>query len=127
MSRVTKRKRSPTFANSTERARKAWDDTPKPVGARVRLLVGKLAGHTGTIVRNQHVTRPAWDEDHHWVQLDKNGRQVLYAPRFVEVCSPGDSVVASSLVSSNSDWNETNDPAALNQHTLRKRPCRLVT
>ena len=66
---------------------RTWDDTPKPIGARVRLTTGKRVGEEGIVVRNQRVTRPAWDEDHHWVRLD-SGRMVLYAPRFLELVAP---------------------------------------
>jgi hypothetical protein len=61
-----------------------WDDRPKAKGARVRLTTGTRKGQVGTIERNQRVTRPGWDEDHHWVRLD-SGRLVLYAPRFLEL------------------------------------------
>jgi hypothetical protein len=65
-----------------------WDDTPKPIGARVRLATGKLAGAEGVVVKNQRVVRPAWDEEHHWVRLN-TGRMVLYAPRFLEIVREG--------------------------------------
>ena len=61
-----------------------WDDTVKPVGTRVRLTTGRYAGYVGTVERHQRVTRPAWDEMHHWVRLDA-GPMKLYAARFLEV------------------------------------------
>ena len=61
-----------------------WDDSVKPVGTRVRLMNGRYAGSIGTVVRHQRVTRPAWDEHHHWVRLDSGGMR-LYAARFLEV------------------------------------------
>jgi hypothetical protein len=73
--------------NRTPRPPGGWDDSPKPIGARVRLTTGRHAGEEGVIVRNQRVTRPAWDEEHHWIRLD-SGRMKLYAPRFLELVAP---------------------------------------
>ncbi len=67
----------------TPRPEAGWDDTVKEVGSRVRLMNGRYAGHVGTVVRHQRVTRPAWDELHHWVRLDA-GPMKLYAARFLE-------------------------------------------
>ena len=64
------------------------DDIVKPVGTRVRLTTGRYAGHAGVVERHQRVTRPAWDELHHWVRLD-DGPMRLYAARFLEVVPPG--------------------------------------
>ena len=68
-----------------------WDDTVKPVGTRVRLTTGRYAGRVGTVERLQRVTRPAWDELHHWVRLD-DGPMRLYAARFLSVVPSESSV-----------------------------------
>ncbi|MFM2152070.1 MAG: hypothetical protein RL199_505 [Pseudomonadota bacterium] len=60
----------------------------KPVGARVRLSTGRMAGAVGVVVRHQRVIRPAWDELHHWVRLE-SGAMKLYAARFLEVLTDG--------------------------------------
>jgi len=62
-----------------------WDDTVKPLGTRVKLMNGRFMGEVGVVERHQRVTRPGWDEVHHWVRLDTSGLLKLYAARFLIV------------------------------------------